>query len=282
MKFHPLNSTRQIVLLAPAQTCATSEFPAADDNPARHAKLLKSLQRLRGRVYLADGAIQPADLTTDARHEQAADNFSWHVLSVDSDDAVQGCARLRPYSPYGNYSDLSAYHTDIARTDRWSNHLHRAINAEVKLARDRGIKLAEVGGWALTDELRHGTEALRIALATYALGQRLGGCIGFTTATVRHCSAMILRRLGGCLLRDGELEIPRYFDERYGCEMEVLRFDSSAPSEKYSGWVVEAASHLAMAPVVTSKGGHAKAAAAAAFGFRPSFGFAQHQQSALA
>jgi len=31
--------------------------------------------------------------------------------------------------------------------------------------------------------------------------------------------------------------VPRYFDPRYDCEMEILRFDSRYPGRKYSGLI---------------------------------------------
>jgi hypothetical protein len=58
-----------------------------------------------------------------------------------------------------------------------------------------------------------------------------------TTATVRHCSSTILRRLGGSDLQVGGRRVPSYHDPRYKCEMELLRFDSRYPSQKYSGLV---------------------------------------------
>jgi hypothetical protein len=244
-------------------------FVSKEENPGRYQKLLAGLQRLRGRVYLADGALAPWDLT-DGRHCQSFDTASWHVISVDSKDNVYGCARLRPHSSSVDFNEMSTAHADIAKSDRWSAHVRRAIAKEVHAARQRGISIVEVGGWALADELRHGTEALRIALATYGLGQLLGGCIGFTTATVRHCSAMILRRIGGQLLRDDQVEIPRYWDEQYKCEMEILRFDSSEPNEKYRSWVEEAASELASVHVVFGEE-RAKAAAASHAGFSGMF-----------
>jgi hypothetical protein len=58
-----------------------------------------------------------------------------------------------------------------------------------------------------------------------------------TTATVRHCSSTILRRLGGSDLTVDGRGVPSYYDPRYKCEMELLRFDSRHPSPKYSGLV---------------------------------------------
>src|SRR6185437_8001354 len=93
-------------------------------------------------------------------------------------------------------------------------------------------------------------EALRIALATYGLARAMGGCIGITTATRRHCSSEILRRIGGQSLRGNGGELPPYFDPQYGCEMEVLRFDSMQANPRFESWINDLCSAWLTAPVI--------------------------------
>jgi hypothetical protein len=76
-----------------------------------------------------------------------------------------------------------------------------------------------------------------LALAAYSLGRTLGGALGLTTATVRHSSSTILRRLGGSLLGSGDSIVPSYYDPKYDCEMELLRFDSRRPNARYGGLI---------------------------------------------
>ena len=45
-------------------------------------------------------------------------------------------------------------------------------------------------------------------------------------------------------------ELPHYFDPIYGCDMEILRFDSDAPNQRFEGWVEQWAGHLLSAPVL--------------------------------
>jgi hypothetical protein len=60
----------------------------------------------------------------------------------------------------------------------------------------------------------------------------------------------MLRRIGlESLCADGA-ELPPYYDEQYGCQMEVLRFDSRSPSPKYRDWVDYFTASLADAPVI--------------------------------
>ena len=109
----------------------------------------------------------------------------------------------------------------------------------------------EVVGWALSKERRCTGEALRTALATYSLAEILGGCIGLATATVRHRSASILRRIGGRSLEFGGEMLPPYYDPQYKCEMEIVRFKSDAPNHKYRRWIDQISASLLDVPVLS-------------------------------
>jgi hypothetical protein len=74
--------------------------------------------------------------------------------------------------------------------------------------------------------------------------------VGVATATFRHSSALILRRIGLTTLQVDGQEIPPYQDSQYGCLMQVLRFDSRSPNPKYREWIASLMYDLAMAPVV--------------------------------
>jgi hypothetical protein len=89
-------------------------------------------------------------------------------------------------------------------------------------------------------------------LAAFSLGRIAGGALGLTTATVRHASSTILRRLGGSNLEVNGKPIPSYYDERYGCEMELLRFDSRRPSSRFAAVIDRLAERLAYVPVIAA------------------------------
>ena len=67
---------------------------------------------------------------------------------------------------------------------------------------------------------------------------------------MRHCSASILRRLGGAPLRVGGTAIPSYYDPRYRCEMEILRFDSRRPGARYTALVEAVCERMAEVLVI--------------------------------
>jgi hypothetical protein len=217
--------------------------------------MLAQLQRLRGRCYLHDGAIESAQLSADGRHRQAFDEHAWHVVSLDPEGGVIGCARYLAHQARVKLEDLGVWASALARHHEWQPMLREAVEGEIELARRRRIDYAEVGGWAVSEALRYTTQAMDIALATYALAQKLGGCVGITTATVRNCSSRILRKIGGRPLEVAEQALPSYYDPQYRCDMELLRFESNAPNPKYQARMTRFAEYLPELPVVCARGG---------------------------
>jgi hypothetical protein len=229
----------ELVLLAPASSFIPESFARRCVDRNRHARLLSGLQRVRGRIYRADGALKVSQLTADGRHEQDSDYDSWHLLAVDGNGEVEGCARYRHLTGNVDFNDLDVRESWLARCDQWGPGLRAAVELEIALANQRGLAFSEVGGWAIVPEKRCTTEALRIAMATYSLARILGGCVGISTATVQHRSYSVLRWIGGRSLQHGGIELPSYYDPQYQFHMEVLRFDSSSPSASWCGKSVE-------------------------------------------
>jgi len=218
--------------------------------PDLYDRLLADVQRLRGATYLEDGAVSAAELTADGRQVSSADTRSWHVLSVDAGGTVRGCARYLPHGNRVSFSDLMLRKAALARHPVWGGKLRQAVEADVALARRRRVEYVEVGGWALHEIARCTREALRIALATYALSRSLGGCIGISTVTVRHCSAAILQKIGGRFLEFSNTPMPQYYDPQYRCEMALLRFDSNETNPRYTSCMEELCLQFPAVPVL--------------------------------
>src|SRR5258708_7492050 len=206
---------RKLVLLAPEAAAMPDNFGSAEYDPKLYDRLLTNMQRLRGTTYLEDGAVSQDELTADGRHVSPADAQAWHVLSVDPSGNVRGCARYLSHGNRVSFSDLVVINSALAGHPVWGNKLRQAIETDISLARRRRISYVEVGGWALHRTARCTREALRIALATYALSRNLGGCIGISTVTVRHCSAAILQKIGGRVLRFAGPACPPYYGPQY-------------------------------------------------------------------
>jgi hypothetical protein len=225
----------RLLLLAP-HSSVPELFKNVDTDARRHGQLVREMQALRGSVYLQDGAIGRDQLSPEGLHETAEDQRSWHLLTLDKDSRVSGCAWYLEHDSSVSVDELRVRHTPLARGG-WRTKLWRGVEAELARARRFGLRYVEVGGWAVSAESRCTSEGLVLALAGYSLGRIRGGCLGITTATVRHCSSSILRRLGGAPLAAGDATVPRYYDPRYDCDMEILRFDSRYPGRKYAGLI---------------------------------------------
>jgi hypothetical protein len=246
----------ELVLLAPAGRTIPRSFTRRSVDRNRHAHWLNEAQKVRGSVYLADGALQASQLTADGRHAQRSDYDSWHLLAVNGNGEVQGCARYRHLTGNVGFEDLGVRESWLAKCEQWGLSLRSAVESEIARAKRRGMAFSEVGGWAIVPEKRCTSEALRIAMAAYSLARILGGCVGISTATERHRSSSILRRIGGRSLEHGGTELPSYYDPQYRCRMEVLRFDSSSPDASCSRWVEQLSKRLAEVSVVVPAESH--------------------------
>src|SRR5262249_35832171 len=152
------------------------------------------MQSMRGQIYLEEGAISLDELI-DGKHQSPLDEHSWHLLILDRRDRVCGCARYREYPNRVRFSELAVANSALAQCPTWGPQLKTAVENEIVLARRLNLPYVELGGWALTEEIRGTAEALRMALASYALARGLGGGIGLSTVTRRNSSSAILRRM---------------------------------------------------------------------------------------
>jgi hypothetical protein len=208
------------------------------------------MQRLRGEIYLKDGAIQESDLTASGRHVCSSDEVSWHLLTVRADGVVLGCMRFLRHPNTVGWHQLRVSQAPLARSSEWGKAFAFSINSELEEARRFNFSYVEMGGWALAPELRGTAEALSMVLSTYALSQLQGGALGITTATERNGSASILRRLGGRPLEWDGAALPPYYDNKYQCGMQVLRFDSRNPCARYASAIEALRGHIATLTVV--------------------------------
>jgi hypothetical protein len=226
-----------IVLVAPSEQAVPDCCENVDVDARRYSSLVGEIQRFRGGVYLADGAIQRHQLTTDGRHETPEDDKSWHMLLTNGQQQITACILYREHENTVEPDELRAQHCPLATRSEWSTKFWRAVNGELARARRDRLKFAEIGGWAVGAESRGTSGPLTMVLAVYGFSRRHGGALGMTTATFRHCSATILQRLGGSRFQVDGAELPPYYDPRYDCMMELLRFDSRRPNPKYLGLI---------------------------------------------
>jgi len=248
-----LNSAfRKLLLLAPAGARIPDSLnqEKVSCNANLHKHYLHELQTLRGGIYLEDGAIQSSQLI-NGRHVAESDHTSWHLLVLDQEGKTCGCVRYRDYPGKVAFSELIAAQSSLASCPVWGGKMRAAVEDELQLSRALQLPFVEIGGWALDPEIRGTVEALRMVLAAYAFSREFGGAVGLATATVRHSSASILRRIGGqALEHDGET-VPAYADSHYDCDMELLRFHSWALNPRYDVWIEQMAQEIREVAVVS-------------------------------
>jgi hypothetical protein len=244
----------QFVILPPSKAQAPAVFSNIAADNKLYDKLLAGIQRLRGSAYVTDGAIRPEELTVDGRHESPVDEYSWHVLSLDRGGQVSSCLRYLDESHVASFENLWIRRGAPAQCPEQGRQFRTAVEWEMGRAREMRVSFGEVGGWAVAESHRRTLESVGILLATYGLLELLGGCLGVATATFRHASSTILRKIGLSSLAVGGVELEPYFDPYYACQMEVLRFDSRFPASKYAVWVSELSSMLRDSPVICRGG----------------------------
>ena len=243
-------SLKTFSLLLPSNFVTAAAFNEVSEDYAEHENLLADLQRFRGRIALEENAISPWQLTSDGRHVQPADDRGIHLVGTDGYGRVVSCMRYLPHANTTHWTDLRVFYTPLASDPRWRPVLEEAIGAELERARQLNYSYVEMGGWVITKELRHSLEAMRMVATAYALARHLGGALGITTATTKHGSSSILRRLGGSLLCAQGMELPPYYDPQFGCEMELLRFDSARPGKRCAQVIEHCEQSLAQLPVM--------------------------------
>jgi hypothetical protein len=241
---------RRLVVLAPQTGHVSRGLPQIQADSDRHADLLAELQRLRGSVYTQDGAIRPDQLTADGRHQTPDDSRSWHMVMLNEQGQVGGCIWYLEHEGRPTVDQLRAGRSELARQGEWRDKLKIAIDSETARARREGIGYAEVGGWAVAENSRF-ADCLLLILGIYSLSQQIGGALVVATATARHSSAGILRRMGGSPLTGQDFVIPSYYDPQYTCQMEMLRFDTRRPGAKFEGFVRQMRGRFSGIPVIS-------------------------------
>jgi hypothetical protein len=227
------SATERILFVAPSADSVSDLFHNVEVDGRRHRELVRDVQQMRGSIYLSDGAIQAHQLTSDGRHQTPEDETSWHMVLLNKEGRLCASALYLEHDNNVTFEQLRARQCPLTQDPEWRPTLVNSIEVELARARREQLQFVELGGWAVSEETRGTSSALAFALAVYAFSRRAGGALGMTTATFRHCSATILKRLGGARFEADGVTLPPYYDPRYRCMMEMLRFDSRKPNPKY-------------------------------------------------
>jgi hypothetical protein len=232
----------QFKILAPSlDKVSTSRLRGTVDSDV-HSNLLSQVQLLRGNALRESGPV--TQLLPDGRHCQAIDPQSWHILLQNEEGRVVGCSRYRLVQ--GGFEQLSACQSSLAHSRRFGPILRRTLERQLTWVRRMNLHYGEAGAWVLQPEVRRSTAAVNIALMTFALAERLGSGVAITTATIRHHSSLMLRRLGGEALA----ELPAYYEPKFGCVMEILKFDLASLHSQFKERMARFGKQLEEAEIV--------------------------------
>jgi hypothetical protein len=241
---------KPFIMLAPHNAVTPAHFGVPIRDPAAHSRISSEMQVVRGAVALAEGAIRPESLDVDSRYQMPGDGDSWHLVRMGDDSQIRGSARIMVHQDGVSFARLRLSKSAIARSRQWKWHVRFAVERDMALAKTQGLKLVEPGGWVLREQWRRGPDAVSIALSAFAWSQLMGGCLAYVTATVKHGSSSILKRLGATPLTFGEKQIPSYYDPEYGCEMELLKVFTDDLNPRFEPLMAPLRETLKHSPVV--------------------------------
>ena len=193
----PILEPLRFLVLAPSVGPRAPTWSSTRADKRLYRSVLQATQRFRGQVYVKDGAIQERQLDAERRYRMHRDEESWHMLLVTPKLQIAGCARYLVHPNTITFEELALKHSPLAHDETWGSKVRHAFETEIRIARSEGLPYVELGGWALGEKWRGSMAALKILLASYAWAKLMGGWRCACTATVRHGSASILRRIGG-------------------------------------------------------------------------------------
>ena len=248
-----VNNPNPFMILAPGNAVLPAVFRRIYRDQRSYNRMLSHMQQMRGRIAVEEGAVRKKDLGPGHRHVMAGDENSWHLIRMDENEKVMGCARILVHSEQANFGSLRVSRTPLANSPEWKNPLRFAVEQDIKTARSSEMTVVEPGGWVVDEQLRGGSDAVAIALSAFAWSQLIGGCLAYVTATVKHRSSAILRRLGGSSLHYQGTALPRYYDPEYNCEMEILRLETRSLNSRFESSMAPLRALLAHSPVVQAE-----------------------------
>jgi hypothetical protein len=244
------SKSHRFFILAPVNASVPGAFRNRWNDSEIYDQILADMQRMRGRIALCEGAVGKDDLDEDGRHHMAGDEKSWHLIRMGTNGEVLGCARILVHSTSARFPTLRLASSSLAKDPEWSRQLRWTVESDIAVARKKNWTLLEPGGWVLDERLRGSSEATTIALSAIAWSQLMGECLAYITATVKHGSSSMMRRLGGESVRFGGNEMPRYYEPHYQSEMELLKLQTRALNPKFDSMLAPLRHSLATATVL--------------------------------
>jgi hypothetical protein len=237
-------AVQRLSVLPPRSMLGASTTHAARVDADDYEERLAEIQRLRGAVYLEDGAISPSALDVNRRHITDFDYENWHIVVTSKSGQVAACIRLRLHDADIGIHQLKVYDL-VERMPPGARAAFRsALESFLQEAGVERVRVGEVGGWAVSPDARRSPCTMALPIAAWSLYQIIGDAMVLSAATARHRSADILKGIGGFPLSHDGVHLAKFFDPGYRCDMEIVAYDSRRPLPKYAGLVDRIKTHL--------------------------------------
>lgn len=215
---------------------------------------IDDIQRFRGYVYVQDKAIPSSALDEQGRHNSEYDYYAWHIILRDRRQELCGAIRVGvvPYEEGGKPPDTLQILQYLARLpSERKDPMEEAVRQFLNTCHTLQPNICEPGAWAVAEDVRKGRLAPVLAASIWSLLRAVGGAAGVATATTRHQSADILRKMGGFeLFRNGEA-LPPFYDPFHNCLIEIVGFDSGYLNPRLEATVAEVEAYINDLPIIT-------------------------------
>ncbi len=208
-------------------------FSMTRDSDLRYDFMFE-LFKMRGSVYLQDGAISEENLDKFGKYVSPHDKYSWQVLLLDSSKKPHGGLRIR----FWDFENIRAHFMQTHAKeliDRMDCDNQKVYQESIIRFLDEEMRtkfFGEVAGLVITDYEKNSPAALLLVAFCFAFGEFVGGFNALVSATERHYSNRIMRKIGGHRIPHKETKeyLNTFFDSKYNCNMEYIVFESACPA----------------------------------------------------
>jgi hypothetical protein len=241
-----------LTVVAPSVAHVPEWLSNALVNDAMYQNMIDEIQRFRGNVYVHDKAIPASSLDKEGRHYSDYDYQAWHIIFRDRREDLCGAIRVGLVSCTDtDVEDLQVLRFLAKMPDDQRTPLEAAVRGFLGNCRLLQPSICEPGAWAVAEDVRKGRLAPVLAASIWSLLRVVGGASGVATATTRHGSADILKKMGGFdLILNGVPLVP-FYDSYHACYMELVGFDSSYLNPRLEATVTEVQEYMGLLPIIT-------------------------------
>lgn len=244
MRFRDLYSDDfRLCILPPKDHCAACGRKCIYNSEDYDARLAR-IRRLRGKVFLADGAVTQEHLDESGSYHTSLDHRAWHIYLAGNDGEVPACCTLMLHRNVVEVQELRISELLCHIQDDRRGLYESAIQSLIREAARLNVGFGEAAAWAIDQKFRNHCASMMMIIASWPLYQTLGNAIIIGAPTSRHHTSSIEKRMGGFPLALQGSPLGPFHDAPHGCDMEFVWFDSQRPLSRFAQIISEMRSHF--------------------------------------